>query len=1044
MKRKTFGLSSLVIGFGFWTSSCTFFTDTEQPLLDLSEGENVVILGGGMGYRMAKFGHFETEMYIRSSGKDIVIRNIADEGNTPGFRPHPGRQGEGQFAFPGARDLVKEEYRLHSGGSGHFKTADEWLSHLEADTIIAFFGYNSSFEGPEGLDRFLAELDGYVSHVLSQSYNGEAPPRLVLVSPHAFEEQDANFDGPDGDALNSNLALYSKAMGELAERRGIGFVDAFSASKSWYGKDKLTIDGILLNVDGHRKLGRFLAERLVGGKAPGEAQYDAVLSIVSDKNWTWMNHYKIPNGVHVYGRRYNPFGPDNYPYELEKAEEMTEVRERAVWAKTKGEAFDIAAEDTKTTVLPPVETNFTLSAKNGTVDYMPGEESEVEITTPEGYQMELFASEKEFPDLANPCQLSFDNKGRLWVSTMASYPHYRIGDPLPDDKLLILEDTDGDGKADKQTVFADGLHIPIGFEIAPEGVYVSQSDSLILLKDIDGDDRYDEKEIILSGFDDHDTHHAIAAFTADPSGALIMCEGLFLHSNVETIYGPVRGTNGGFFRYDPLRKKLTRHAQVNIPNPWGAAFDDFGQSFFLYTSSTAFSWMTPMSVKPVYGYNLYAPDLLTSNRVRPTSGLEFVSSSHFPDEVQGDVLINNNIGFLGAKQHQMIEDGAGFTTEYRQDLFSSTDKNFRPVDLEFAPDGSLYVSDWHNALIGHMQHSARDPLRDHKHGRIYRVTYPSRPLIEPAKVHGATIAELLENLKHSQYRTRYRTRRELRGRDGDEVVPAARLWAAEQTDDRLKLEAMWVIWGLGEMDEKLLAELLASGDHRVRSAAVKVVRFNAHKLDNTPELIDAAAGDAHGRVRLEALVAASWMEPEIGLPIVDKITEIGIEGKAAEIALLAANAVVRGESIPKVATTRPRKTPPKAASPLFSLGEEVYHRDGHCGTCHQENGQGLPDLGFPPLNQTKWVEGDKERLIKITLKGLVGPITVKGREYPGLVPMTGFEGLLNDREIAAVLTYVRQSFGNTASEVSEDEVKAIREKFAETKGPLDARSLMAD
>ena len=258
---------------------------------------------------------------------------------------------------------------------------------------------------------------------------------------------------------------------------------------------------------------------------------------------------------------------------------------------------------------------------------------------------------------------------------------------------------------------------PSVFEIASEGVYVSQSDSLVLLKDTNGDDRYDEMEYVLSGFDDHDTHHAISAFCVDPSGALIMGEGYFLHSNVETVYGPVRGTWGGYFRYEPSRRKLTRIAQLNIPNPWGVTFDDYGQSFFLHTSNTTVSWLRPNTVKPIYGYNMIAPQILTDSFVRPTSGLEIVSSAHFPDEVQGDLLFNNTIGFLGAKQHQLLEDGSGFMAKHRLDLYSSTDLNFRPVDLEFAPDGSLYVADWHNALIGHMQHNARDPLRDHVHGR---------------------------------------------------------------------------------------------------------------------------------------------------------------------------------------------------------------------------------------------------------------------------------------------------------------------------------------
>src|SRR6185295_10255298 len=110
------------------------------------------------------------------------------------------------------------------------------------------------------------------------------------------------------------------------------------------------------------------------------------------------------------------------------------------------------------------------------------------------------------------------------------------------------------------------------------------------------------------------------------------------------------------------------------------------------------------------------------------------------------------------------------------DLLQSSDLNFRPVDLEFAPDGSLYVADWHNVLIGHMQHNARDPLRDHMHGRIYRITYPSRPLVVPAKIAGATIDELLENLKLPEYRTRYRTRREIRAHPAGEVLPHLTKW----------------------------------------------------------------------------------------------------------------------------------------------------------------------------------------------------------------------------------------------------------------------------
>ena len=163
------------------------------------------------------------------------------------------------------------------------------------------------------------------------------------------------------------------------------------------------------------------------------------------------------------------------------------------------------------------------------------------------------------------------------------------------------------------------------------------------------------------------------------------------------------------FRFDPRSWKLERFSQSDYSNPWGIAIDEYGQTFISDASGGANFWALPLSVKVPHGYEIEKEGEFTTHKVRPTSGVEFVHSRHFPDEVQGDFLINNTIGFLGTKQHTMREDGAGYTGEIREDLVRSDDPNFRPCDLEFAPDGSLYIVDWHNALIGHMQHSARDP-----------------------------------------------------------------------------------------------------------------------------------------------------------------------------------------------------------------------------------------------------------------------------------------------------------------------------------------------
>ncbi|MDG1139392.1 MAG: c-type cytochrome [Opitutales bacterium] len=994
-----------------------------------NQGDVISLVGTGMGSRMIHYGHFETELYLRFPTLDLTIRNLCDEGNTPGFRPHPSRNQEEQYAFPGAEKFIHKDLLASTRPAGFFDTPDEWLSRLKSNTILCFFGFNSSFDGIHQLPRFKKELDAFIRHTKSMPYAGQTP-NIVLISPTAIE----SLPGiTDGKVQNRNLKAYTNGIKEVAVQNNIQFVDAFSPSVEWY-QDGIphSIDGALYNDHGYQKLASFLVDAIFVKTKPNENLRSKIHPLVMDKNFFWLNDFKVPNGVHIYGRRYNPFGPQNYPYEIEKTREYTANRDLKIWASLQNKTLDLAGEDSKTSKLPVVPTNYLppkKNSKNGNIEYTPGPKAQTKIKAAAGYKIELFADESTFPDLANPVQVSFDNKGRLWVATMASYPHYRIGDPLPRDKLIILEDTNNDGKADKQTNFADDLHIPIGFEIAHDGVYVSQSGSLVFLQDTDGDDRYDRREIMLSGFDDHDTHHAISSFCADPSGAIIMCEGIFLHSHVETSSGPQRGSNGGFFRYDPRTRNLIRHAQFSIPNPWGVAVDEFGQEIFLHTSGTKTSWMLPGMIKPRYGANMKAPDLITSNKVRPTSGIEIVSSRHFPDEVQGDILINNNIGFLGAKQHQVIDQDPGFTTKYRHDLFVSEDLNFRPTDLEFAPDGSLYVVDWQNALIGHMQHNARDPNRDHKHGRIYRVTYPSRPLVKPAKIAGASISQLLTNLELPELRTRYRTRRELRGRNPDDVTNAAIEWSKGK-EDRMQLEALWVSWGAGRLHQPMLLKLLDSKDHRVRAAAANVFRFHINSVPQHKSILNKLANDPHGRVRLTAVIASSYLNRKLGLQTLTAAEKHTVSPLYKESYAFAREVINNkpAEDEKEVIPSNIPKYLSKNDQVKFIKGSEIYHREGYCVTCHQENGKGLPDSGFPPLAGTKWVTGNSDRLIKLTLKGLMGPIEVMGKKYPGQVPMTPFEHMLTDKEIASVLTYVRNSYGNKSPSISTEQVAKIREQ----------------
>ena len=484
------------------------------------------------------------------------------------------------------------------------------------------------------------------------------------------------------------------------------------------------------------------------------------------------------------------------------------------------------------------------------------------LTTAEGYAANLFASEEDFP-IGNPVAMTFDAQGRLWVASIPTYPHQEPG-AAPDDKLIILEDVDGDGRADKHTVFADGLYQPMGFELGDGGAYVAQPPDLLFLRDTDGDDVADERRILLHGFGTEDSHHAIHSFVWGPGGALYFQEGTFHHSQVETPYGPVRMQYAGVFRYEPRRRLLERYVSYRFANPWGHEFDRWGQNFISDASSGNNYFGLPLT-----GYLPYPekhPHMkVFTTIVRPTAGSEFVSSRHFPEEAQGNFLYNNVIGFHGIKQHRVHPEGSGFAGEEIEPLLISSDINFRPVDMQFGPDGALYVADWFNPLVGHMQYSLRDVRRDKTHGRIWRITREGSPLLTPPDVAGRSVAGLLELLKVYEDQVRYRARRELRLHDAEEVREALEAWVDgldpkdENYEHRL-LEALWVRQIHHLVDAASLERLIEADDHRARAAATRVLRHWRRDIADPLALFARQVRDPHPLVRLEAVVALSYMD----------------------------------------------------------------------------------------------------------------------------------------------------------------------------------------
>ncbi len=1004
--------------------------------LTLAPGTTLAIVGGGLGERLQYHRGFEAAVQSAFPDLQLRVRNLASSGFTAGLRPHAGRPTA--WAFPGAERFHPDH--LAHRGEGHFPYPDEWLTIIGADIVLGFFGYSESFAGPAGIPNFKNELRAWIRHTRTRAYAADQAPQIVLISPIAFEDRSASDDLPDGTTENRNLAAYTKALQEVAQEQQVGAIDAFNPSLAWFAESEayLTINGCHLNAIGYERFGTFLSKQLLGAAGQPSAQLHAA---IDHKNWLWDNDYRMPNGVHAFGRRWQPFGDFNYPEEFTKVRQMTDLRDPVIWAAARGKSA--AADDATTLPLSPVATNF-----HRDITYLSEPDAMAKFEVPEGFAINLFASEAMFPDLANPVQLTFDNRGRLWVAVMPSYPHYRPGDARPNDKILILEDTDGDGRADTQTTFADGLHLPIGFAIQPDGsVIVSQQPRLLRLVDTNGDDVADHREILLTGFDSHDTHHAIGAFTTGGTGDLYMLEGIFLHSQVETPYGTERGVDAHIWRYEPRTWRLEKFNQALLWNPWGLAFDDWNQPFLADASDGQNYWATPRSSRLPLGQQHPKTRQFTTQTVRPTSGAVFVSGRHFPAAQSGDFLVANCIGFLGVKQHIVRDDGSGFTGEPRQDLVSSTDPNFRPVDLEFAPDGSLYIADWHNALVGHMQHSARDPNRDTRHGRIFRVTSTERPLVKPAEIAGATLATLLNNLSLPEQETRVRSRRELWSHPAKTVNAAVREWAGKTaggaaTRAARLLEALLVTAGNGPPDAELLERALTHQQPEVRAAAVRILRHA--RFDLSPEYVARstfrAAQDDHPRVRAEAIALTTWLDdategaqafltalehpvdPDMAPGVEAAFQQLGAAFAALEPASDSlASRFLAGDFRfvpPEVDHAPPVLNLSAADLHLYQLGREVYHREASCATCHQPDGEGLAGI-YPPLTATseaahnQWVLGKEERLIKLVLKGITGRIEVGDRVYDpanGVPPMTGFEHIFDDEEIAAVLTYIRSAF----------------------------------
>jgi putative membrane-bound dehydrogenase-like protein len=555
--------------------------------------------------------------------------------------------------------------------------------------------------------------------------------------------------------------------------------------------------------------------------------------------------------------------------------------------------------------------------------YLTPEESRQRFKVPPGWEVKVFAAE---PDIINPVAFTVDERGRLWVVECFEYPRRTPKGKKPRDRIKVLEDTDGDGKCDKVTVWAEGKSLPIGWDLATGievgngGVYLGAAPYLFFLKDGKGTGKCDSQEILLRGFGSEDTHETLNTFTWGPDGKLYGLHGIFTNSKVDGVK-----MNAAVWRYAPSpptplpqRGEGSKTGASSPPspprgrggpggvrgqfdifaegtsNPWGLDFDPRGQCYVACCVIPHLFHILPGGTylrQAGASFNPHAYGLLTEicdhlhhkESGWAHAGLLVLEGDHVPREYQGS-LIMGSIHGCAVKRDVLRRNGSSFRAGHAPDFLLSGDKNFRPINLRWAPDGSIYLIDWHDQ---NPCHQAPPDSWDMTHGRIYKIQRKGlKPTPPPdlAKKSSAELVELLANDNPWWYRTALRLLGERRDRS---VVPALRAVALTAKKETLALRGLWGLYAVGGLDDATAEKLLAHASPWVRSWSVRLLG-EPGKL--SPKLLAKLTGlaetDPSPEVRSQLASTAQRLKEHDTLPLLHNLMKHKADAKDPCIPLM--------------------------------------------------------------------------------------------------------------------------------------------------------------
>ena len=814
---------------------------TPAARFELRDGDRVVFLGDTLIEREQYHGWIELMLSARSTDRRVTFRNLGWSADTPAGTSRTGLS------------LMQAGFEPSDEGSIQLQ---QQITDAKPTVIFVGYGMANSFDGPAGEAKFTADY----TRLLDTLAKLAPAARLVLLSPSRHELLGTPWADPA--AHNAALARLAASIREIAAARSLPFFSLFEAlaapmAAATAPAANLTDNGIHLNSAGYRAAAFVLEDFLFGVEAaagPAGAwrtspNTEPLRQAILRKN-EWFFHRSRPaNMAYIFGFR-----------KKEQGQNAVEVLK-----------FDtyIAAEESRIARLRTLDPAAASAApeaplRTGNLNPKFTPQSTPAFTVDDALEVTLWA---ENPLLNKPIHMNFDPAGRLWVASSEVYPQIEPGQAATD-KIIILEDITGAGRADKATVFADGLLIPTGVAPGGGGAYVTQSTELLHLRDTDGDGKADQRRIVLSGFGTEDTHHNVHSPRWGPDGRLYFAQSVYTRTHTETPNGVVRLSAGGIFRFDPRNQQLSILFRGWV-NAWGHQFDPSGESFMTDGAGGAgISWGIPGAT-----YRTHAPARRLLGSISPGnypkfSGIEIIHSAHFPADWQGD-FITADFRAHRVVRFKASDQGSAYVTRELPDLLRSTDSSFRPLDAKLGPDGALYVADWSNPIIQHGEVDFRDVRRDKVHGRIWRITAKGRALLSRRDFTKLENTALLNALLSPNSYDNAQAKRVLTERGATRISADLAAWTARQTEPLARFQALWMHEALNLPSPALLAEQLAATDANLRAAAIRALPA-AGSLAPLTKLI----ADENPRVRLAAVRALGRLgtarAAELALSVLDR------------------------------------------------------------------------------------------------------------------------------------------------------------------------------